>query len=191
MPDVTVNFTNGTKGIYKGVPDTVSDIDIAERVRDEHPDLAIGSIEGAREAGLGERMKGFLTSGQAHIFQKDLPQLLYGLGDVVGAKNMPPAQGQDEKESRSAGQELPLALGRALPTKAGGTSFLKPPNFSGGSWYQQAVEAAKAAKGAQTAPQAAQTLAQTVASSPMMSMVAKAAGFGSGIELMRFIVSHL
>lgn len=182
MVDITVKFQDGGSFVYRNAPTGTTQIQAMERAQNDFPERfgrGLANIEGAEESTLGERLKAFATEGQfgPHgVFSSDLPQLLRGVGDSLSfgaTSDMSPPQTAGEKDSRAAGREILLGLGRGLPTKAGLTSLLKPPAFSGGSWTAAAQAAAKKAA---TNPQAA----QQIAISPILKAIAKAAGYSAG-----------
>lgn len=196
MPDVTVHFSDGSQPItYRNAPASTSQLDVMKRVGHDYPDRirSIHGIEGAQESSMMDRLKAFATEGQVGehgVLSSDLPQLLRGVGDTLslGATgDMSPPQTTDEKDSRTAGRELPLAVGRGV----GSTSLLKPPNFSGGSWSEGAASAAKMTASKPAAGADEPGMAKQILNSPVTKMIAKAAGFGSGVELVQFLSKHL
>ena len=180
MADISVKFGDGTSHVYSDAPDNLSWSDAYSRAAKDFPDQQVRDVTGTKPATIGERLKMFATEGQKNIFTKDAPQLAAGLAGDIGADiGVRQPKTEDEKASRSAGMELPLAFGRGIPTKAKLTSALKPPAFRQPSWYDTAKKSNPSG------------LAKSIGQSPVLKHVATGLGFGSVYELAKYLSKYL
>lgn len=194
MADITVKFGDGTSHTYQGAPDSATQIQVLSRVFKDFPDRAenVAGIEGAKESGLGERLKYFATEqqfGPHGVFTSDLPQLLYGaLSGPLGMADAgyPQPQTASEKKSRRMGESLPFAISPMFPSSTGKSLMYRP-------YLPSAAKAAAAKAAAEKAAgeAAAASKADSIINSPLMKMLAKAAGLGGSVELIEFLKRHM
>ena len=178
MADVVVTFDDGTSHTYQNAPADVTDVQVADRARQDFPQQSVKGITGAASATLGQRLKDFATTGQKQIFGKDLPQLALGAADTMTfgrTSDINPAQSPDEKSSRNAGREIPAVLPTRMVPSLSGRSMVPPTPANLG----RLLKAAQAAKAAQVPAAAAPGAAKGINPAILRTLL-HGAGMGAG-----------